>query len=143
MNKNEDNSLWNILNHASQSKPGDSFVEGILAAIEHEPQDISRREATSQGGVLCFVRVHRRLLMGACGLVGICALALSALFSESSSEGVQYADATSLSAQQIEALTVTSEVLDTTVNEDAVLEIAACYSDSLSDEEVQTILTYL
>lgn len=141
MNKNDDKQLWDLLGKAGNTSPNPMFTQNVLRAIRQEE---ARQEEKSPWWKTCldlFTRSTPRKL--ATGMTAIAALFLCYGILPSSVESpASY-------SQELAAVEATVQALqgdtgDTSGDSNSTLvEMASCYTDDMSDDEMAYLLANL
>lgn len=142
MNKNDDNQLWDLLSKAGNTSPSPMFTQNVLRAIRQEEAYQDEKHPWWKTFLDLFIGSTPRKL--ATGMTAIAALFLC--YGILSSTSVENAASYSLELAAVEATVqaLQTESGDTSGDSNSTLmEMASCYTDDMSDDEMAYLLANL
>lgn len=133
MNDDMDKDLWDLLGKSSLREASPMFTQNVLRAV--------RQEKKSFRHFLSLAKEPKWAISALAACVTIACVSIMLLNPGMPSAG-SLADA-SVTDEELRSLEQTAMILGTENSDTSLIELASCYSDSLSEEELQYVLAYL
>ena len=139
----DDKELWDLLGKSPTPKSSSDFTQKVLQAISVEEQ-LPAPTKTGNKEIFSFSRLissHRQWVAAACAACLVIGGALTFLPTQfGSGSTIASSD---IEAYELAALEETALVLEDVSSPTSLVEVAYCYTDSLSDDELQYVIAML
>ncbi len=139
MNRNDDTKLWELLGKADSGSASPLFTQNVLNAIRAEEERAPSPFAAPPAGRGFFSR--RAWTIGLSAAAALCVSLF--IFQNGGPASAPGTEMMPLTVRDLSSLEETATALEQADTDTSIIEMASCYSESLSEEEMQYMLAYL
>lgn len=145
MNDIEDKELWDLLGKAESRQAGPMFTQNVLRAIRLEEAAREERKGFWASLLSPLVSGKKWVPATVLGLIAVVCGSLVFLNPQDTHSGNNLADINmeSIYSQELADLEQTALALGSENTDVSILEMASCYSDSFTEDEIQYLMAYL
>ena len=144
MNQNDDKALWDLLGKTRYTSPSPMFTQNVLRAIRIEEAKQAERPSLWKNGLAFLTGSMPRRFATSMAVVVAAFLCYSA-FDSASVSGINslVTHNSQNYSQELASVEVTAQALQGEAGDNTLIEMASCYTDDLSDDEMSYLLANL